>query len=364
MFKYLLAFLLALICVPTLVSAQDSYLKGVVSAINSTTTTKLGDSDTFVQELQITLPNQTIQLTHGQTYAIDKSQLLKVGDQVVLVESQTDTNTPYYQIIDRYRLTNLWPILTTFFVLVILLSRKQGLGSIIGMLLSLAIIAKFMVPAILAGQNALLVSILSCLAIMVSTIYLAHGFNPKTTLALISTAITLVVTGLLSTLFVFLTHLSGLSSEDAMFLNFGLTSTINFQGLLLGGILIGALGVLDDVTTSLASSIFELAKANPKYTFTQLFASGLAIGREHIASLVNTLVLAYAGASLPLFIILVLNPTNSPLWFLLNSEFIVEEVVRTLSGSIGLILAVPTTALLTSWYLSRAKKLDSSDQTS
>ena len=129
-----------------------------------------------------------------------------------------------------------------------------------------------------------------------------------------------------------------------------------FQGLLLGGIIIGSLGVLNDITIGLSASIQELAKANPKFKLRELFQSGMRIGSEHIAALVNTLALAYAGAALPLFIYIVLNPSNQPPWIILNSELLVEEIVRTLAGSVGLILAVPLTAFLGAWAFQEKMK--------
>jgi uncharacterized membrane protein len=224
------------------------------------------------------------------------------------------------------------------------------------MAISLLVIAKFIVPQILAGNDPLIISIIGCLFIMVVTIYLAHGFSRQTTVALAATFVTLVITGSISIILVKLMHLSGLGSEDAYSLKLGPTALINFKGLLLGGILIGALGVLDDVTTGLTASLFELNRANTKLSFTELIRAGLRVGREHVSSLVNTLVLAYAGASLPIFIILITNPNNYPLWSTLNSEMVIEEIVRTLSGSIGLITAVPLTTLFAAWYLTAAKR--------
>jgi uncharacterized membrane protein len=191
---------------------------------------------------------------------------------------------------------------------------------------------------------------------MVTTIYLAHGFSTKTTIAVISTFLTLVGIGILSALFVKITFLTGLGSEDAASLRFGATSNIDFRGLLLGGILIGALGVLDDVTTGLSASVFELHKANPGMAFPQLFKSGLTIGKEHISSLVNTLVLAYAGAALPIFLMITLNVNRYPLWSILNDGLIIEEAVRTLAGSIGLVAAVPLTTLLATLYVTRSTR--------
>lgn len=188
---------------------------------------------------------------------------------------------------------------------------------------------------------------------MVSTMYLAHGFSRKTTLSILSTFISLCITGILAVVSVQLAHLTGLGTEDANALKFGPTGSINPKGLLLGGIIIGTLGVLDDVTTGLTASIYELTKVDKKLPFRSLFRSGLEVGKEHIVSLVNTLVLAYAGAALPVFLILVLNPNHVPLWVILNSELIMEEVVRTIAGSIGLVSAVPITAFLASKFHKR-----------
>jgi uncharacterized membrane protein len=307
---------------------------------------KIIDSDQNGQELTV---------DHGKGFTIDKNQLVKTGDTLVLVKMLGPDNTPMYQITDTYRLDKIIPIIILFFIAIIVLSQWKGLGSILGMVISLAVIVKYIIPQILAGNDPIFVSVVGCLVIMVVTLYLAHGFSRKTTIALVSTFLTLVATGLLSILFVQVAHLSGLGSEDAHSLKLGPTAAINFRGLLLGGILIGALGVLDDVTTGLTASIFEISKANPTYTFKKLFHSGLTIGKEHIASLVNTLVLAYAGASLPIFLTLILNPNHYPLWTILNSEIIIEEVIRTLAGSIGLIAAVPLTTFMAAFYIAKRR---------
>ncbi len=300
------------------------------------------------------MSGRELAVDHGRGLSLDKSQLVQVGDTVLVMQYMNADNVPVFQIVDTYRLDRVVPIILFFFLGILLLSGWKGIGSIIGMIISLGVIAQYIVPQILAGKDPLFVSVVGCLIIMISTIYLAHGFSKKTTIALVSTFITLVITGLLSILFVKLTQLTGLGSEDAYSLKLGPTANINFQGLLLGGILIGALGVLDDVTTGLSASVFEIAKANPTYSFHKLFASGLVIGREHIASLVNTLVLAYAGASLPIFIIIALNPNNTPMHIILNDGLIVEEIIRTLAGSIGLVLAVPLTTMLAAYYANKA----------
>ena len=291
---------------------------------------------------------KTLALTYGDLVTINSTQMVMPGQTVVLLKATAQHQTTY-QIVDNYRLNNLYPIAILFLVIVLLVTRLKGLGALIGLGISLFVIIAFVVPQILAGQDPLLASIVGSMFIMVATMYLAHGFSQKTNIALISTSLSLVLTGILSYVAVHLTFLNGLGSEDAASLQFGQTGTINFQGLLLGGIIIGSLGVLEDITTGLAASIQEIAQSNSKLKFRQLFGSGLRIGSEHIAALVNTLVLAYAGVGLPIFLFLVINPNHQPIWLIINSELMMEEIVRTLTGGIGLILAVPLTAAFAAW---------------
>ncbi len=292
--------------------------------------------------------DKKVTITHGDQTTLRKEQKVNPGQTIILLKTTSQQRTTY-AVIDKYRLDKLVPLVILFLAVVLLISRLKGLGALVGLAVSFAVIIHFIVPSILAGEDPLVTSIIGSFFIMVTTIYVAHGFSQKTHIALLATSIALILTGLLSYLFVNLTFLTGLGSEDATSLQFGQTGMINFQGLLLGGIIIGSLGALDDITTGLSASIQELTKANPNLTFRHLVSSGMKIGSEHIASLVNTLALAYAGAGLPLFLFIVLNPTNQPLWLILNSELLVEEIVRTLAGSIGLILAVPLTAILAAW---------------
>lgn len=304
----------------------------------------------FVQKLEAVIlhgedKGKKVTLEQGGIFFVTPQQLLKKGDQIVLIKTITSNNKTIYSILDRYRLDRVLFIALAFFLLVIFIAGKKGIGSIIGMGISLGVILFFIVPNILKGSDPLLISISGSLMIMVTTIYLAHGFSKKVSVAVISTFISLVITGILSFIAVKLTHLSGLGNENTYLLQFGETH-INLQGLLLGGMIIGALGVLDDVTTTQSAAVFELFKTNPKTSAYNLLEKGFNVGREHITSLVNTLVLAYAGASLGLFILFVLNPAKQPYWVILNSEIITEEIIRTLSGSAGLVLAVPITTLL------------------
>jgi uncharacterized membrane protein len=296
--------------------------------------------------------DKTVTLEHGKVYTITRDQTVAVGDTVIITALVTGEETAF-SIIDKYRLTPLVWIAGAFAILVVLTAGFKGFGSVIGLVVSLAVIVKLIIPLVLKGTDPLLASMLGALVILFTGMYIAHGFSRKTTLAVGSTFVTLLFTGLLSGLFVRLTHLTGMGSEEAYNLQLSTTSYINLKGLLLGGMIIGALGILDDVTTGLVAAVFELKKANKNLDFVDLVKGARAIGSEHIASLVNTLVMAYAGAAMPLFLLIVLNPTQQPLWSIINNEVIAEEIVRTLAGSIGLVLAVPLTTLIAAWYVDR-----------
>jgi uncharacterized membrane protein len=328
---------------------KETYAKATVVKIMHEGNKQVGTENNFSQDVHLELENgKTVTTEYGGMTKLDSSQKLHVGDEVVVLASTLPNRPTEYHILDRYRLTPLPFLIIGFFILVVAFAGKKGIGSIIGMIVSLGVIMLFIVPQILQGSDPLLISIIGALIIMVTTIYLSHGFSMQTTVAVITTFFSLLITGLLAIYSVKLLALSGTGSEENATLAFG-ASYINLQGLLLGGIIIGTLGVLDDTTTTQASAVFEFARIDHKLTFQHLLKKGLAIGKEHIAALVNTLVLAYAGVSLSLFIFFVLNPAHQPYWVIFNSESIVEEVIRTLCGSIGLILAVPLTTLLAAW---------------
>ena len=230
-----------------------------------------------------------------------------------------------------------------FVAIVLLFARLRGALSLAGLAFSLAIVLLFVVPAILDDKPPLAVAVVGSLAVALITIPLAHGGGPKTLSALLGTAASLLLTAGLAVLFTELTHLTGLSSEEAAFLQLG-QADLSLQGLLLAGIVIGALGVLDDVTISQASTVLALRHANPSLGFRELFARALQVGRDHVSATVNTLVLAYVGAALP--ILLLFSATDLSVSDAVNFEIVAKEIVATLVGSIGLIAAVPITTAL------------------
>jgi uncharacterized membrane protein len=224
-------------------------------------------------------------------------------------------------------------------------------AALVGLLLSVAILVWFILPAIISGEDAVLVALVGGGAIALVSLYLAHGYNPLTHVAALGAFSALVLTTALSWLVLAAANFSGVASEEAFFLL--ALPDVDLNGLLLAGIVLGAIGALDDVTVTQASAVWEVHGANPTLEAPDLYASGLRVGRDHIVSTVNTLLLAYAGASLPLLILFTL--AGQSLGFVASSEVVAVEIVRTLVGSIGLVAAVPMTTWLSSRMVKRAE---------
>ena len=266
---------------------------------------------------------------------------------MVLVDWEYSTGQPSrYHITDFMRTDGLWILGAIFVALAVLFGRLRGFSSLLGLAISFGILIFFIVPRIAAGDDPVRISIGGALVIMLVTMYLSHGFNLKTTSAICGTAISLIFTGLLAWFALDLVKLTGFGSEDAVYVQIAQGGTINLRGLLLGGIIIGALGVLNDITIGQASAVFEFHDHDPELTADKLFFRVSNIGRDHIAATVNTLVLAYAGASLPLLILFVTG--TDPWGRVINNEIVAQEVVRALVGSIGLIASVPITTWIAS----------------
>lgn len=285
----------------------------------------------------------------GRTITIDQNleglPTIEAGDQVRLYpagSTEVDAATSYY-IGDFRRGGALWLLLAVFVAVVLLVSRWHGVRSLVGLGLSLLVITKFVVPAILAGRNPALVALVGAVAVMLVTLYLAHGVTQQTTAAVVGTAAALGTTILLGLYFIDRAALTGYASEEATFARFAVEG-LDLRGLVLAGLIIGALGVLDDVTVSQASTVFTLHDTDPTQTVRRVTASAMRVGRDHIASTVNTLFLAYAGASLALLVLF--STGGQPISEIMTSEIVAEELVKMLVGSLGLILAVPATTVL------------------
>jgi uncharacterized membrane protein len=264
-----------------------------------------------------------------------------VGDHVVLAYGGGDPlNGQSYQLVDFQRGMPLALLAGLFALAVLVLGRWQGLKSLIGLGVSFAVITLFVLPAILAGENPLTVAVVAAGVIMFVVLYLTHGLSSRTSTAVLGTLTSLALIGALGALFSALTRLTGLDEQTATLIG-ALGHGVDTRGLLLAGVVIGALGVLDDVTVTQTSAVWELRAANPALGWANLYSAGQRIGRDHVSSAVNTLVMAYAGAALP--VLLYSSISGVGLGPILSSQSIAQEIVRTLVGSIGLIAAVPVT---------------------
>jgi uncharacterized membrane protein len=248
-----------------------------------------------------------------------------------------------YVFADVERRNPLLLLVAVFAVAVVALGRWTGLRALLGLGLTLLVLTGFVLPALLAGSDALLIALVGSAAVMFTVLYLAHGVRVQTSIAVLGTLASLLLTVVLAEVFVRASALTGLGSDETSLIS-STVGTLDLRGLLLAGIVIGSLGVLDDVTVTQSSAVWELHLANPAASVRELYSAGIRIGRDHIASTVNTLVLAYVGASLPLLVVYSL--AGSQLQDVLTSEVVAQEVVRTLVGSIGLVAAVPLTTLL------------------
>jgi uncharacterized membrane protein len=275
----------------------------------------------------------------------------EINDKVMIKESSNDGEI-IYVIEDTIRTDSLFLLFSIFVTMVVLVSKGRGLLSILSMGVSFGVIFLFILPRIANGDNPVVVATLGALIIIPVIFFLSHGFNSKTTIAILGTVVALAITGVLAQIFIGLAYLYGFSSEESGFL-FAENQAIDMSGILLAGIVIGAMGVLDDVAVSQASIVEQLKLSSEKIKRGELFARAMKVGQDHIASMINTLILVYAGASLPLLLIFIDNPR--PYSEIVNYEFIAEEIVRTLVGSIGLITAVPVTTLLAAMWFGRKK---------
>ncbi len=265
---------------------------------------------------------------------------LEAGDGLVLTRSVGADGAVLYAFADYERNLPLITLAVAFAVVVGLVARLRGLASLLGLAFAFFVLLKFVLPGILADESPVLITIIGATAIMFVVLYLAHGFSARTTTALVGTLFGLSLVAVLGALAVQAARLTGLTSEDTVQLA-TYDPTLDFSGLVIAGVVVAGLGVLNDVTITQASAIWQLHEASPGMTWGQLYRRGMAIGRDHIASTVYTIVFAYAGASLPLLLLFELYA--QPVGVTLTSSALAEEVIRTLVGSIALVLAVPVT---------------------
>ncbi|WP_405643766.1 YibE/F family protein [Streptomyces uncialis] len=279
----------------------------------------------------------------------DATRKLTSGQQVIVAYAPDAPQDLQYSVTDVNRRLPMALLAGLFALAVVAVGRLRGLMALIALAVSFLVLTFFILPAILQGSNPLVVAVVGASAIMLIALYMCHGLTARTSVAVLGTLVSLLLIGLLGSLFIGWAALSG-DTDDNTGLIHGLYPSIDMSGLLLAGVIIGSLGVLDDVTVTQTSAVWELRQADPTMSRRALYLAGIRIGRDHIASVVNTLVLAYAGAALPL--LLLFSIAQSGVGTVANSELVAEEIVRTLVGSIGLVASVPVTTALAALVVS------------
>jgi uncharacterized membrane protein len=335
---------------------QDETIKARVLAVLEEGTVSQGEFSQTYQRLNLRLlegylAGREVEVEHGLLGFTNESRRFKPGDRVLVQRARGLESEDSFLVTDYVRTAPMLWLTLLFVAATLLLSGWQGVRSLLGMGVSLLVIAGFIVPQILSGRAPVLVAIGGSVVMMGISLYLVYGWNRKTHVAVAGLFVSLVLTGVLALWSVSWTRLSGFGAEEASFLQ-AAGFQIDTRGLLLAGIIIGTLGALDDIAVGQSSTIFEVHKASPALGWRALFGHGMSVGRDHIAAMVNTLLLAYVGAALPL--LLLFSVFSEPLAITLNREIVAEEIIRTLVGSLGLLAGVPLTTALAAFVARRS----------
>jgi len=297
---------------------------------------------------------EIIEIDHGKRQIRPEGFRLSSGETILVTVGKGQFGELTAFFVDYMRLKPLLILFLIFVVVNILVSGFKGVRSLLGIGVSVVIIIFYIVPNILAGKDPILVSMLGSFIFLAITQYLVYGWTLKTQVAMTGILFAMLVTGVMSVFFVDMTLLSGFGDENSMYL-MQQGGNLNIKNLLVGSIIIGTLGVLDDLVIGQVSSVIEIYQANPNLTFRQRFRGAMNIGSDHVAATVNTLVLAYLGASLSMFLLFSMN--NVDFLKLMNINFIAEEIVRSLVGTLGLFTSVPITTLIACWVVNDAERL-------
>lgn len=281
----------------------------------------------------------------GETVEVVNDHLeLAPGNSFFLQYVRDPGGEETFQALERDRLPVILGLVAVFVLVIVAFGGMQGVRSIISLAGSFFVILYLLLPGILKGAPPVLTSVLVAGIVLVLALYSTHGWRRTTHAAFLGTIGTVTLTGLLATAAVRLAALTGFSSDEAVYLNSTLGGTLDARGLLLGGVIIGILGILDDIAVTQASVVAELKSAAARLPNREIYRRAIRVGKEHVGALVNTLALAYTGSALPLLLLFVNDRT--PALVALNGELVATELVRTIVGSLGLVMAVPITTAL------------------
>lgn len=319
------------------------------------THSSLGNTQTIKVSI-VDGPNkgQIVSVIRGANFGDASYNRIPIGSEILLTKDANNGNQYVYG--DRWRIKGAVTLFLILLALVILVGWWRGLTSIFGLVISIGVLSIYALPNILAGHNVYSTCIISAFIITLISIYVAHGFSKRTTIALVGSLVTLLAVIGLVDLATYLTGTSEVINEETTGALYNGAHAISLAGLFTGGIIIASLGVLYDITTGQSAAVDEVYKANKKLSPIQLYRRGLSVGREHIAALVNTLALVYVGIALPSIVVVAIYNNHLPLIVAINNEAVIEEVVRTCVASIGMLLAVPITTGLAAYILPRWKQ--------
>lgn len=343
---------------PELLQDKEATMLARIVRIESSETKEVPNTDTTALYQTVLVEFLSGEKKGEQVSITDSAFVMEVGDKVYVRYVETRDGSEYYSIQEPYRLQSILILALIFFAAVLLFGGKQGFLSLVALFISFGGIFNFLFPEIINGGNVILIATAGALLSLFVVMYLTHGFTRLTTSAFLGCAFSVVATLLFAKYAVAITSLTGFASEESVYLNLATKGGLDFVALLIGGIIIGVIGVIDDVAITQASVVNQLKAARPELHMWELYGKALQVGKDHMGAVINTLILAYAGASLPL--VLLLYVSDTPVLELINREIIATEVVRSIVGSLGLILAVPLTTLIAVFLMKGQKETDHS----
>lgn len=323
---------------------RELFLRATVASVVKSSEKNVPNTPTYATYTTFSVTFLEGEMEGKRVEIEDSTFPVKTGDTVYVRYTKTKDGGEYFSIFEVDRSKGLLVLFAIFFVAVLLIGRKQGFLSLLALFVSFGFIFKLLFPSILSGGNIVLVSTIGALLSLFVVMFLTHGFSRLTISAYLGCTLSVLVTLFLALYATSLTKLTGFATEESVFLNLATQGGLDFVALLVGGIIIGVIGVIDDVSITQASVVGELKSAGEHLSRKELYVRAMKVGRDHMGAVINTLILAYTGAALPLVLFLYISDT--PTRLLINSEVVTTEIVRTLVGSMGLLAAVPLTTLI------------------
>ncbi len=354
-YAYLAIFLVVIFSLPMFASAQEMHnsFQGtfhgeVLKVLSEEVREILGtDTDHLYQNIQARVLDGP---KKGEIIIIENDYLqLDEGDKFYFNHNIFIDGTELFGIVNIDRKGSLLILVLFFVFVVVVFGGWQGARSLLAIAGSLLAIFYVLLPGLLNGWDPLAISVLVASGILFFAIFLTHGFNKESAVAYTGTMIAVIITGIFAVVAVNFSDLSGFASEASVSLNFNTRGSLDLTALLIGAIIIGVLGVLDDIAITQASVVTELYDSNKSISRREVYSRAMRVGRAHTSSLVNTLVLAYTGAALPILLLSYISPSG--ILASINSEIFATEIVRAIVGSVGLILTVPIVTILAVFFL-------------